>query len=353
MAVKQFPCTQCGAAFEYSPGTQHITCPYCGSDNAIPQSEQDIKEHDYLATLALLAEQHTVAHSATVTCNSCHAEFTLAANTRADECPFCGSSVISEPGQHAQLQVDAVLPFNLKPDDARASFAKWLQGLWFAPEKVKRYARADDGFNGIYLPYWTYDSRTVSYYRGMRGDDYYVRTRGADGKLRRERRTDWSPVQGTVSCGFDDVLVLASESLPRQQAQQLAPWDLNQFVPYQQEYLSGFRAETYQIELKDGFEHARHQMDRTIQQAVRRDIGGDRQRVHNIASEYNAITFKHVLLPVYMAAYRYKDKVYRFVINGRNGKVHGERPYSWLKIMAAVAGVAVLISLLLYLGQSQ
>ena len=354
MSVKQFPCKSCGAAFEYTPGTTHLTCPYCGSENAIPQSEQEIAEQDFHATLAQLASTHTVERSATVTCQSCDAEFTLAPNTRADECPFCGSAVISEPGEHEQLPPVALLPFKLNARDARKQFANWLQKLWFAPDKVKQYARADDGFSGIYLPYWTFDSRTVSVYRGQRGDDYYVQTRGPDGKTRREKRTRWHTVSGTVGRVFDDVLVVASESLPKTYVERLEPWDLGELTPYSQEYLSGFRAETYQIGLEQGYQHARSQMEALIRQDVKRDIGGDKQRIQNISTQYDNITFKHILLPVYMAAYRYRDKVYRFVINGRTGEVQGERPYSWVKIGLAALFAAALIGGLVYiLNQSQ
>ena len=40
------------------------------------------------------------------------------------------------------------------------------------------------------------------------------------------------------------------------------------------------------------------------------------------------LTFKHVLLPVWLAAYRYRGKSFRFVVNGRTGSVEGERPWS-------------------------
>jgi hypothetical protein len=48
------------------------------------------------------------------------------------------------------------------------------------------------------------------------------------------------------------------------------------------------------------------------------------------------VTFKHVLLPVWLAAYKYRGKSYRFVVNGRTGAVQGERPWSAWKIAFAV-----------------
>jgi len=54
------------------------------------------------------------------------------------------------------------------------------------------------------------------------------------------------------------------------------------------------------------------------------------------------VTFKHVLLPVWLAAYKYRGETYRFVVNGRTGRVQGERPYSKGKIaLAVLAGLLV------------
>ncbi len=88
--------------------------------------------------------------------------------------------------------------------------------------------------------------------------------------------------------------------------------------------------------LDEGYAQAREVMDAMIQRDVRFDIGGDRQRIHNIQTQVSDVTFKHILLPVWLAAYKYRGKTYRFVVNGRTGSVQGERPYSAVKITFAV-----------------
>ena len=83
-------------------------------------------------------------------------------------------------------------------------------------------------------------------------------------------------------------------------------------------------------------------MDRTIDRDVRFDIGGDRQRVNGIETQVSDVTFKHILLPVWMAAYKFRGKTYRFVVNGRTGRVQGERPWSaWKIALAVIAGLIV------------
>ena len=117
-----------------------------------------------------------------------------------------------------------------------------------------------------------------------------------------------------VTVPFDDVLVMGSRSIPRDLAREAAPWDLNVLVEYQPEYLSGFRAEVYSIDLEEGFEVARERMAPTLRTAVRQDIGGDHQRIHELTTHHAHIRFKHLLLPFWVAAFRFGRRSFRFVV---------------------------------------
>jgi hypothetical protein len=86
---------------------------------------------------------------------------------------------------------------------------------------------------------------------------------------------------------------------------------------------------------------------------VRRDIGGDEQRVNSVDTKYSDETFKHILLPIWMAAYKYNNKTYRFVVNGQTGKVQGERPYSAWKIAFAVLLALLAAGAFAYLSQNR
>jgi hypothetical protein len=122
-------------------------------------------------------------------------------------------------------------------------------------------------------------------------------------------------------------------------------------VPYQAQYLAGFGAEGYQIQLDEGFGDAQAKMRRVIEGDVRRDIGGDLQRINSLQTQYGNVTFKHVLLPIWVAAYRYGGRSYRFVVNGQTGEVDGERPYSKFKIAFAILLGAILVGVFLYFAQ--
>ena len=142
---------------------------------------------------------------------------------------------------------------------------------------------------------------------------------------------------------FDDVLVIASESLPEKYTKKLEPWDLESLVPYKDEYLSGFKAESYTVDLEKGFSSAKKVMDSEIRRSIKYQIGGDDQRIKTSKTQHSNITFKHILLPVWLSAYRYNDTVYRFMVNARTGEVQGERPWSWVKIGVTVATTVSII----------
>ena len=117
-------------------------------------------------------------------------------------------------------------------------------------------------------------------------------------------------------------------------------------MPFNKELLAGFLARTYDIELDVGFLRAKERIDKAIKAEVRRRIGGDVQRIHSINTAYNALTFKHLLLPVWMMGYRFRKKTYQVVVNAGTGEVQGDRPYSWIKIaLAVLAGVGAITTI--------
>lgn len=346
----RFPCAQCGAALEYAPGTEALRCGHCGHENRIVATVAPIVEQDFRQMLQTLATTAATRDNVAVHCDSCGASYSFDGVAHSGLCPFCGAPAVAKTGQHRQLQPQALLSFQIGRDQARAAFRQWLGRLWFAPGKLKEYARNDASLSGMYVPYWTYDADTTTSYHGERGDNYQIQETCIvieDGREVERTRTvtkiRWTPAAGQVSRSFDDVLVLASQSLPRAVTERLEPWDLAHLTPYQEAYLSGFRSEMYQVELDQGFERAREIMAPTIRRDIERDIGGDHQRILAADTRYGDIRFKHILLPVWMSAFRFRDRIYRFVVNGRSGEVQGERPYSPWKIAFAALLAAALI----------
>jgi Zn finger protein HypA/HybF involved in hydrogenase expression len=343
----EFKCKQCGAKLTYAPGTETLKCDYCDFQNDIPRTEADIHELDFHQYLKDAQEEAVTEERLVINCTSCGAESTSEANVTAQSCPFCDTDIVATGKSVKLLKPLSLLPFKIAKDTAKKSYTDWINGLWFAPNALKKKAKLNVPINGIYIPHWTYDTDTLSYYTGQRGTHYYVsetRTRtNSEGKQEtyttQVRKTRWRSTSGTVTDDFDDVLIVASKSLPEKYARELEPWDLENLVPYKDDYLSGFKAESYQVDLENGFEQAKGIMDGTIRETVRHHIGGDEQRILSLKTQHNNITFKHILLPVWLSAYKYNDAVYRFMVNARTGEVQGQRPWSWVKITFAVLGV--------------
>jgi len=351
---RQFPCKQCGANLVFEPGQTCLKCPYCQAENEIPIAAAPIEELDFYAALADQSSAAATQEIITVKCTNCGAESTLLPDVTSDRCPFCGAAIVTQGTSSKKIKPRSLLPFYVKREQAMTSFRNWIKSLWFAPSELIKYAEAG-GLKGVYLPYWTYDSEADSQYSGERGDDYTdteTYTAYENGKaVTRTRtvvRTRWWPVSGRVHNSFDDVLVLASQSLPQKYIEELEPWDLDHLVPYGDEFLAGFVAESYRVDLEQGFERAKQIMAGTIEQTIRADIGGDHQRIHSVNTTYREITFKHVLLPVWISAYRYREKVYRFMVNARTGEVCGERPYSAWKIAFAVLLGLMIVAVIIW-----
>ncbi|MFC3615425.1 TFIIB-type zinc finger domain-containing protein [Lutimaribacter marinistellae] len=347
----RFPCDQCGADMRFVPGEGRLVCDHCGNTESVsagPWGGSTLRELDFEAALAQRLPEAEIEETRVLSCPNCGAQVEFDPDTHAAECPFCATPVVTDTGAHRHIKPKGVLPFALEERQAHSAMNDWLGRLWFAPSGLKEYARKGRKMQGIYVPYWTFDADTQTRYRGERGVIYYeTRTVVIDGKRQVQQvpKVRWTPKSGRVARFFDDVLVLASHSLPKSYTDALEPWDLSALEPYQPEYLAGFRAEAYTVELAEGHKEARAFMARVIERDVRFDIGGDRQRIHGIETRVSDVTFKHILLPVWLAAYKYRGETYRFVVNGRTGKVQGERPWSAIKI-----AVAVVLGLILAAG---
>jgi len=254
----------------------------------------------------------------------------------------------------SQVKPAYLLPFSIDLQKAHQVFECWIAKRWFAPDDLKRNAANRDAMTGLYIPYWTYDSQTESSYSGQRGTnhtEHYSTVENGKRVTRSRTVIRWRPVHGRVGHFFNDVLIVASKSLPEKYAARLEPWDLENLKEFNGSFLAGFKTETYRVGLEEGYEKAKGIMDSTIRELIKRDIGGDHQRIASVNTSYSGITFKHILLPIYLSAYRYKGKVFRFMVNGRTGEVQGERPWSVIKITLAVVGAAALLGTAWYLLQ--
>jgi hypothetical protein len=347
-------CSGCGALMHFNPGTHNLLCDYCGVSNAIESApdSRDILPYNYDEFVAGIDNNKQSADLKVVNCKSCGSQTILDQFVTSDKCPFCTAPLVLdlESGQQ-YVPPHYILPFAVTQQQGVVFFKKWLKSLWWAPNDLaKNVSDASSVLKGVYLPHWTYDTYTITDYSGERGDYYYTTetyTETVDGKTqtktRQVRHTDWSYASGRVECDFRDLMVPASNSLPEKTLTKLGPWNFNMLVKFDERYMSGFRSETYQLDPEQGFNKAVEQTVGAINSAIRDDIGGDEQRIDSTDTQYLDKAIKYLMLPVWVSAYDYNNKIYQFTVNASTGEVIGQRPVSAIKIILAVIFVIALI----------
>ncbi len=344
-------CSNCGAVLKYSPTDKTVVCPNCGTKNEIDFKQEDFgkawEEKDLLEYLEKTDSQEVNENGLTVKCAACGAEVEFVTPVIATECPYCASPIVLDIDQiPRKIKPQGIVPFTITREQARDQYRQWAKKKWFARSDFRKYANAPRSLKAEYVPYWTYDAVTFTDYRGERGDYYYETEtyyENGEQKTRQVRRIRWTPVRGTVRVDFDDILVPATTQvsyLPKPDS-----WNISEMKPYEPRLLSGFYSKVYDISLRQGFEAAKQVMDSSIRSAIRRDIGGDEQRIDSYTVHYSDLTFKHILLPMYHSVYKFKGKEYPFAINGQTGKVYGKYPVSIWKILLVV--LLVLLTLFL------
>lgn len=333
-----------------------MKCAYCGTVQAVEQdAERQVRENP-LENIDTSRFIRLSEEALEISCSSCGAVIQFEPPEVAGICPFCAGKIVAQPkAADPLIAPEAVLPFSIPGDRAAGAVRQWLGSRWFAPSGLAALAR-HDSIAGVYLPFWTFDAETATRYEGQRGDAYYeterYTERDSQGRVvqreRQVRKIRWGYASGVVRNSFDDILIPASRSVLPKRLDALEPWDLPSLRPYEPAFLAGFKAQRYQVELPDGFRAAKERMAGPIEDSVRDDIGGDEQQIHALETDYSDIHFKHLLLPVWIGAYRFHDKVYQVVVNARTGEVQGERPWSAAKIfLFIVAFLLVLLILVL------
>ncbi|WP_033289085.1 hypothetical protein [Amycolatopsis jejuensis] len=349
VAAATYPCGGCGARLEFAPGSTVMQCPYCGFRQEITTGDRQIREIPFAELVNLARKPVGSIGKYVFACRRCAAR--TETNETASRCQFCGAPLVIDATASGQLVPEGVLPFAVDRGAVSTNLKKWTSSRWFAPTALKKVTTAEST-KSTYLPHWTYDSQTRSVYTGARGEYYYVTETyyvNGERKTRQVRHTRWYPARGRVERAFDDVLVPGSTRLPLPELDKLAPWPLAEAAPYQPQFLAGHFALRYDIEAESGFEEAKNRMAPVIADDCRADIGGDTQQLTSVDTQHQNVTFKLMLLPVWVASYVYGGRNWQILVNGRTGEIHGERPWSKVKITIAVVLAVLVIAAIVYL----
>ena len=355
-----FKCTSCGGTTVFDPQTQALKCEYCQAEYPIEPAPGTITEKDFF-TVDESANQDWGAETRVFKCKNCGGETVLEGNLVSSRCAFCGSPNVVSIEELPGIKPESVLPFKIGKSNAINLFKTWIGKRFWAPNALKKSHSMDQNMKGIYVPHWTYDSQTYSTYRGTAGNYYYETQRFTvmvDGKPQQQTRQiqkiRWFPVSGDYSRFFDDVLINDSTNIDQTIMTNIQPFDLSKLEVYNPRFLSGFAAERYAKGVKAIWENAKNIIRNGIRSDIhaiilrRADVVGN----INIDTRYNDVTYKHMLLPVWISAYTFRGKLYNFYINGQTGEVQGRSPVSFWKVLFAIIIAAAVIGLIAWMVQN-
>ncbi len=356
----RFPCPQCGGELAWEPDAQKMKCQYCGALVDVPQREGfHAEEHDLMAFLdkAPMAEGYGVTLAA-FTCKQCGATVQAPPTDRRDiTCPFCGSAYVAEAGEAPAnvIKPESLIPFKIDKKESQGMFQRWLGTGWFRPNDLKDLGRLDR-VAGLYLPFFTFDARADSTWDAMAGYYYYVTEQVAEvenGRTvyrdRQVQKVRWEPASGQRADTYDDVLVPGVHQERLNLILKVYPYDTASLTPYNPMYLAGFGVLNSDMALKLVWQIAKQNMEADQVDRCSKDVPGDTQRDLSVQTRLSEQTFKHLLCPLWIGSFKYKGKIYPFVINGQTGKLYGDKPWSWVKIAFASAAAGVILLIVFWL----
>jgi hypothetical protein len=350
--VRKFPCEGCGADLRWEPGVTALQCAYCGFQKSVATTPERIREKSVDAALRAPRDLGWGADRRVIACKRCGAHTTLDPHVAASACAFCGTSAVVEaPPNAAIARPEGLLPFRITRESAQESFRQWLHSLWLRPNDLKSRSRIT-AIQGAYIPFWTFDAATDSWWTAEAGYYYYVNVQVRENGrtvTRREQRVRWEPASGSLQLFFDDVP--ASRGVDDALCRKLEPFPTADLAPYDPSYLSGFLAEENAIDLPEALETAKERMRGDIRDACAREVPGDTHRNLEVQTAFDAVAYKNALLPIWISAYEYGGQPYRYLVNGVTGQCTGTAPWSWIKVTLLILTIATILLIVLYATQ--
>jgi len=354
--ILELDCPSCGSKLYYSAEHQKLNCHHCGYKEDFNRDNSNLVENSLENALTSLVYYTPEKDGKSIyDCKGCAAKFSVDNDITRIVCAFCGSENVNlEAFDHKYIQPSGILPFIIPRKDAEDNFKKWIGKGWFHPNKLKKLAEVDS-LHGVYIPFWTFDAMTKNQWVGEAGYYYYETVRvkiGDQWKTQQVRKVRWQWRSGRFEHFFDDVLVTASAMLNQQFLNRILPFQLDKAVNFDARLMVGWESEVYSVELNEGWQSGQKLISEQIRMMAMQALGGDTQRNLQVKTERSGETFKHIILPVWLASYRFNNKIYRFVINGQTGKVYGDKPISWLKIVLLILLFVLFIAAIYLLRES-
>ncbi len=326
-------CSSCGGTLKYKPSVRCLECVFCAATYPLNPTTDNIREISLDNINDIFKETDWGVETKTVECSNCGGKTVSTTEEKATYCAFCGSQHIAVNAETAGVKPQGLVPYEFDEKAAREKFEYWIKRRWLSPNKLKKIFELKE-MDGIYFPYWTFDTDAYSDYTVDVG---YTR-KDSEGNT----YTDWSRRSGSYSKEYDDQLVVASESSYNKLFKKIEPFytTSGEVVDYDSTYLVGYKARKYTVEPASAWGMAREDIEYDLKDSIISSLPGDTYRRFRQSVVYDNNTFKYIMLPIYTMVYDYKGKTYNVLVNGQTGKVSGDAPYSWVKITGIIAVIA-------------
>lgn len=340
VAVRRtFKCPQCGGTLLFDPEIVDLKCESCGQVEVV--EEVPIKDREQVLDFNLPTRQaHRWAEAERrFTCRQCGATTILPKAQTSDHCPFCGSAaLVAAPEELELLPPQGVIPMGMEAEHVRKVVKTWLGRGFFAPDDLALLAR-DSRLRPAYVPFWTFNATLNAHWSGHVSEGYG-----------RSQRWVWRT--GERIFFYTDHLQPGMRALPADLLAQIKTFDLSKLVEYKPEYFAGWPAATYDISLADASLVAREAMIAAAKKELFfKAVGGASTRDLEVTGgDFTGQTYKFVMLPLWVGAYKYQGKTFRVLVNGQTGKVAGDKPVDQVKVIMMVLGGIILAGALALVG---
>lgn len=313
-------CPVCGSVVD----EEDLFCVNCGTES--PRDAQVSSQADS----SRLTKNNFV-------CSGCGASMSYDAGAEALRCPFCGSvDMVSQPDAQL-LAPKRIVPFRLTREQAEQGMRKWLgRGFW-RPKGLSESARVAK-MTAVYVPYWVFEAKTHTYWTA----DTDQTPPGA--------KAAWYPLAGEHEGSYGGLLIGASGAIATRETAAICPFDLADAVAPEKIDLENAIFEQFSMPRKYARPLARQGLEAAETEACAARVPGRSRNVH-VNVLVSEMSSEPVLLPVWIMAYTFRDKLYRFLVNGQTGRATGEAPISLAKLAGAVlAAAAIVAAIILLLG---
>jgi predicted RNA-binding Zn-ribbon protein involved in translation (DUF1610 family) len=309
-------CENCGAMVD----PDDLFCANCGTE--VPGAEP--RDANRLATEARNFQ-----------CRSCGATMNYDASAQALKCPFCGSVDLAEDtNSRGILAPEFVVPFALDRAEAEHRLRLWLGSSFWHPTDLRNAAALTE-LRPAYVPFWIFDVEADCHWTA----DTDQAPLGS--------RSGWLPISGSRQARYDNLWIHAGAAVSHREIHAIQPFDFREAVPPEGVDLRAVTVEQFSVPRRYARPEVRRVVEALEAESIAREVPGRERNVHVNVLLHDGSSHA-ALAPIYILAYRYRNQLFRCVINGQTAAITGTSPVSWKKPLQ-IGGVIVLMILLILL----